>query len=51
MRANRESAGLRLREAAHRAKLSAAYLCDLELGRRHWREALRKRVLKALAKP
>jgi predicted transcriptional regulator len=36
MRAMREGKGLTLREVARRMGFSAAYLCDLELGRRIW---------------
>lgn len=36
MRQRREKAGLTLTAMANQLDLSAAYLCDLELGRRHW---------------
>lgn len=35
-RAEREAAGLSLREMARRMGVSAPYVCDLELGRRAW---------------
>lgn len=50
MRARRKKAGLSLRETAERMDLSAPYLCDLELGRRAWSEALAARFVAALAK-
>jgi len=47
----RQRAGLRLREVARRMELSAGYVCDLELGRRHWSEELVQRFQAALADP
>lgn len=38
MRAGRERCELSLRAAARKLGISAAYLSDLELGRRHWSE-------------
>jgi len=35
-RAIREKAGLSVREVARRMGFSAAYISDLELGKRHW---------------
>lgn len=48
MRALRKSAGLSLREVARRLDFSAAYISDLELGRRDWSEKLIKIYEKAL---
>jgi transcriptional regulator with XRE-family HTH domain len=40
MRRLREKAGVSLRAVARRLGYSAAYVSDLELGRREWREKL-----------
>ena len=48
MRKRRERAGLSLRELARRLKLSAPYLSDLEVGRRHWNAKNIKRYTDAL---
>lgn len=47
-RARRKTANVSLRELARRMNLSAAYLSDLELGRRGWNETLTARYIKAL---
>jgi predicted transcriptional regulator len=47
-RKRRLKTGIPLREMARRMSLSAAYLSDLELGRRGWREELQHRYVKAL---
>jgi len=47
----RQRARLPLREVARRMELSSGYLCDLELGRRHWSEELVQRFQAALADP
>jgi transcriptional regulator with XRE-family HTH domain len=39
---------LSLRQVATRMNVSAGYLCDLELGRRHWNAKQRNAFLKAL---
>lgn len=44
----RKSTGLSLREAARRAKWSAPYVGDLELGRRKWTLKTLTRYLKAI---
>jgi len=43
MRLKREKANVGLRELARRLDLSAAYLSDLELGRRHWGNEITER--------
>ena len=48
-RIRRRAAGVSLRELAGRMGFSAAYVSDLELGRRGWSENLMKRYIKALA--
>lgn len=48
MRKLRKDAGLPLREIARRMKLSAAYVSDLELGRRGWNDGLIRRYQKAI---
>jgi DNA-binding XRE family transcriptional regulator len=48
MRKAREKAGLTGREVARRLGLSAAYVSDLELGRRGWDAARQERYLAAL---
>lgn len=48
MRAGREQAAVTLRTLAKRMGISAAYLCDLELGRRGWNEGLLEEYMKAL---
>ncbi len=40
LRRQRKLSAMSLRHVAQRMGVSAAYLSDLELGRRHWREAL-----------
>lgn len=47
-RQRRLKADISLREMARRLHLSAAYLSDLELGRRGWNERLMKRYDKSL---
>lgn len=48
LRADRQRlAGLTLREVARRMGLSAAYLSDLELGRRRWNAGLIERYREA----
>jgi transcriptional regulator with XRE-family HTH domain len=42
--------GKTLREIAREMKVSAPYLCDLELGRRGWSEDLRLRFKRAVSK-
>jgi len=41
----RLSAGLHLRELAHRCRISPSFLSDLELGRRSWMGPAAQRVL------
>lgn len=48
MRKLREAADLTLREVARRLEFSAAYISDLELGRRDWSEGLIKAYRNAL---
>ena len=48
VRRMRLAAGLTLRAVAQRAHLSAAYLCDLELGRRAWNAGNRARIRRAI---
>lgn len=48
MRKARKNAGLTGREVARRLRLSAAYVSDLELGRRGWDAARQARYLAAL---
>jgi transcriptional regulator with XRE-family HTH domain len=48
MREARRAAGLSVREVARRMDLSAAYVSDLELGRRSFSETLARRYLTAL---
>lgn len=43
----REERGLSIRKVAQRMGLSASFVSDLELGRRHWTDALTKRFKKA----
>ena len=40
MRSLREENGVTAREMARRLGLSAAYICDLELGRRRWNPSM-----------
>jgi len=40
MRKKRQAAGVSLREVARRMSLSAAYVSDLELGKRRWSNRL-----------
>jgi ribosome-binding protein aMBF1 (putative translation factor) len=48
MRDVRKRKGLSLREVAKRCKWSAAYVSDLELGKRGWNDAKHKRYSKAI---
>jgi predicted transcriptional regulator len=48
MRRKREAADRTLREVARRMELSAAYISDLELGRRAWSQRLITAYQKAL---
>lgn len=48
MRQRRERAGVGLRELARKLDVSAAYLSDLELGRRGWRNAKLRKAYEAL---
>jgi predicted transcriptional regulator len=48
MRKMRVKAGLTGREVARRLKLSAAYVSDLELGRRAWNAARRHAYTEAI---
>lgn len=48
IRMHRYSKGVTMEETARRMGISASYLCDLELGRRHWCEALVARYQKAV---
>lgn len=48
MRKARKDAALSLREVARRLQVSAAYLSDLELGRRAWTRDKRESFLKAI---
>lgn len=48
MRKLREASGLSLRRVAELMEFSAAYISDLELGRRDWSEKLIKAYEKAL---
>mgnify|MGYP001589012925 CR=1 FL=1 len=50
-RERRLKAGVTLREVARRMNLTVAYLSDLELGRRGWRDDLMKRYVKAVESP
>ena len=43
LRERRKRHNLSLREMAKRMKITAAYLSDLELGKRHWRAQLREK--------
>lgn len=49
MRKRREDAGVSLREMGRRLGVSAAYLSDLELGRRAWTEERAQNYAKAIA--
>jgi transcriptional regulator with XRE-family HTH domain len=42
LRAKREAHGISLRSVARRLKLSAAYICDVELNRRRATERIRE---------
>lgn len=44
LRREREDSGISLRHLAKRIGISAAYLSDLELGRRTMREAIAQRI-------
>jgi len=48
MRAKREASGLTLRSLAKRLSFSAAYISDLELGRRNWSAGMRESYLDQL---
>ena len=48
MRQRREKTGISMREVSRRLKFSAAYVCDLELGRRAWSQPLVTRYLEAI---
>lgn len=48
MRAMRKASGNSLRSVANAMSLSAAYISDLELGRRAWSDALIERFKKAV---
>lgn len=48
MRRRRERAGIGLREMARRVNMTAAYLSDLELGRRAWRNTRLRAEYEAL---
>jgi predicted transcriptional regulator len=48
MRERRQRAGLTLRALARKLNLTAAYLSDLELGRRYWNATNVKRYEEAL---
>jgi cytoskeletal protein RodZ len=50
MRRLRNSEGKTLRAVARAMNLSAAYLSDLELGRRGWSESLQKAYVRGVAK-
>ena len=45
----RKDKGISLQEVARRLKFSAAYICDLEKGRRLWRHELIEKYKAALA--
>lgn len=49
MREKREAAGVSLREMGRRLGVSAAYLSDLELGKRAWNEDRAQNYAKAIA--
>lgn len=49
MRKRREDAGVSLREMGRRLGVSAAFLSDLELGRRAWSEERAQSYVKAIA--
>ena len=49
MMRRREAAGISLRALARTLKFSAAYVCDLEKGRRQWSMRLVRKYLNALA--
>jgi transcriptional regulator with XRE-family HTH domain len=49
-RRRRKAVNVTLREMARRMNLSAAYISDLELGRRGWNDELTKRYIAALKK-
>lgn len=48
IRMHRYSKGVTMEEAARRMGISDSYLCDLELGRRHWSEELVHRYQEAV---
>lgn len=48
MRGFREKQGISLRFVAKRLQFSAAYVSDLELGRRNWSDKLREKYLWAI---
>lgn len=48
MRKIRLNRNIRLREMARRLKISAAYLSDLERGKRDWNDAKRQAYLNAI---
>lgn len=50
MRKMRETQGKTLRQVAAAMHLSAPYISDLELGRRHWTQGLKDRFNQALSK-
>lgn len=49
MRAKREDASLSLRDVAERIGISAAYLSDMELGRRAWASDMIAKFEKAIS--
>jgi predicted transcriptional regulator len=48
LKASRQAAGVSQREAAERMGITPTYLCDLELGRRHWSHSLIESFNKAV---
>lgn len=49
MRKERRRAGISLRNVARNMGVSAAYVCDLEHGRRNWSQKLRASFLEAIS--
>lgn len=49
MRVRRKLAGLSLREIGERLHISAAFLSDLELGRRPWTEERARQYVQAIS--
>lgn len=48
VRLHRRNKGITMKESAKRMGISMSYLCDLEMGRRHWTEALVRRYQEAV---